>query len=319
MLNKLFSSIVIVTSAFTIIIGQTSEKKENDDKAPRAFSFMFDGDDSYLGVQTEEVTKDNFSKFGLSGVRGVAVGKVSDNSPASAAGIQTGDVILRFNGEEVTGARKLTRLIGEVDPDHQARITISRNGREQEITATMSKRPMTKFDEGNFSFPVPPNAPEFRSFPRMQDMPQFKELPQLRDMPQLNGTPGAPQVWSFPGGEGRGFTWKAGEGRMIGVGVTPLTKQLAQHYGVDGGVLVSEVREGSPAAKAGLKAGDVITEVEGKAVKGQFDIVRTINEKKDGDITVTFVRDGKRSTVNVTPEKSKNSGFAFESGDEDNG
>jgi C-terminal processing protease CtpA/Prc len=138
-------------------------------------------------------------------------------------------------------------------------------------------------------------------------------------MPQFKGTPEAPQVWSFPGGEGRSFVWKSGEGRMIGVGVTPLTKQLAQHYGVENGVLVSEVREGSPAAKAGLKAGDVITEVDGKAVKGQFDIIRTINDKKDGDVTVTFVRDGKRSTVNVTPEKSKNSGFAFETNDEDNG
>src|SRR5687767_2952448 len=79
-----------------------------------SFSLFFDGDGSYLGVQTEEVTKDNFAKYGLKEVRGVAVEKVMEGSPAEKAGIQIGDVIVRFNGEEVTSVRKLTRLLGEV-------------------------------------------------------------------------------------------------------------------------------------------------------------------------------------------------------------
>jgi len=48
----------------------------------KSFSFFFDGDGSYLGVQTEEVTKDNFAKYGLREVRGVAVEKVVEGSPA---------------------------------------------------------------------------------------------------------------------------------------------------------------------------------------------------------------------------------------------
>src|ERR1043166_1366832 len=130
MFNRLISSVLIVTSAFVIAFGQ-DKKQDEKERTPQVFSFAFDGGGSYLGVQTDEITKDNYSKYSLSGVRGVAVEKVSENSPAAAAGILAGDVILKFDGEEVTGVRKLTRLIGEVDPDHQVRITISRGGREQ--------------------------------------------------------------------------------------------------------------------------------------------------------------------------------------------
>ena len=99
---------------------------------------------------------------------------------------------------------------------------------------------------------------------------------------------------------------------MIGIGVTSLTKQLAEHYGVASGALVNTVRENSPAAKAGLKAGDIVVEVDGKAVKGDLDIMKAVNAKKEGDVTLTIVRNGSRQTITVTPEKSKDSGFIFQ-------
>jgi len=318
MFNKLFSSILIVTSAFVLAFGQ-NEKKPSEDNAPRAFSFAFDGG-SYLGVQTQEITKDNFAKYGLSGVRGVAVEKVSETSPAAAAGIQSGDVILRFGGEEVTGVRKLTRLVSEVDPDHQVKVTISRNGREQELTATVAKRPMTEFQNGNFAWSSEmPALPQMKEMPQGQMMTPMPQMPKMQIMPDLKNMPESPQVWSFPGGQGQSFAWKAGEGRMIGISGEGLSKQLAQHFGVDGGVLVNEVRDGSPAAKAGLRAGDIITDINGKPVTDQMEIVRSINEKRDGDVTVTFVRDGHRQTVTVTPEKSKDKGFFFNTGEKGNG
>src|SRR5256885_12076745 len=62
-----------------------------------------------------------------------------------------------------------------------------------------------------------------------------------------------------------------------------LTKQLADYFGVkDGGLLITSVTENSPAAKAGLKAGDVITAAEGEKVTSSGDLTRAIN-KKDED------------------------------------
>ena len=302
------ASILIVTSSFILSFGQDAPAPPKAPEAPKAFSFSFDGGGGYLGVQTQEVNKENFAKFGLREVRGVAVEKVSENSPAAAAGIQAGDVIVKFNGEEVTSARKLTRLVGDVDPDHQVRVTVLRNGSEQEITATLGKRPMPKFAEGNFNFPVAPGGNfEFKD---------FKDLPNYKDMPDFKMLPGQPHVFTVPDGEGRSFTWNWGNGRSIGVGVTPLTKQLATHFGVESGALVNNVRENSPAAKAGLKAGDIIVEADGKAVRSQFDLIKSINDKKDGGVQITVVRNGKRQTMSVTPEVSKDTGFVFDTGND---
>src|SRR5438876_917172 len=102
MFLKSLISILIVTSSFILAIGQTTpEAKQDKEKAARAFAFAFDGDGGYLGVQTTDVNRDNYSKYGLRDVRGVAVEKVMENSPAAAAGIKEGDVIFRLNGEEV--------------------------------------------------------------------------------------------------------------------------------------------------------------------------------------------------------------------------
>ena len=252
----------------------------------KSFSFFFDGDGSYLGVQTEEVTKDNFAKYGLREVRGVAVEKVVEGSPAEKAGIQNGDVIVRFNNEEVTSVRKLTRLLSEVAADHQGKVTVVRSGSEREITATLGKRPAPKFDEGSFSMNVPPvpfPQGEFPPMPKMERMPRAEALP-----------PGAPD---------QPFVWQMRSGRRVGVGVTPLTKQLSEYFGVTSGVMINDVRADSPAAKAGLKAGDIIVEVEGKEVKGEGDVIRAIGEKKEGDVGLTIVRQGNRQTIRVTPEK----------------
>ena len=258
---------------------------------PQVFSFSFDGAGGYLGVQTEEVTKENFSRFGLREVRGVAVADVVEGSPAQTAGLQKGDVIIRVNGDEITSSRKLTRLIGEISPDHTAKITVSRGGSERDINVTLGRRPEPKFGDGAFHFPE--GIEKF-------EMPKFPNMPELEKLPRIEGKPGEPFVWSFT------------NRRQIGVGLTPLTKQLSDHFGVENGALVNTVRENSPAAKAGLKAGDIIVEVDGKAVKGEMDVIRALGEKKEGDVTVTYVRDRNRRSVTISPEEVKGGFEHFE-------
>jgi len=84
-----------------------------------------------------------------------------------------------------------------------------------------------------------------------------------------------------------------------------LTKQLADYFGVkDGGTLITSVTENSPAAKAGLKAGDVITAVDGEKVTSSGDVTRAINKKEEGDVTLTIIRDRSTRTITLTPEKN---------------
>ena len=86
---------------------------------------------------------------------------------------------------------------------------------------------------------------------------------------------------------------------QLGVGVAPLTQQLAQYFGVEGGILINNVRRDSPGAKAGLKAGDVIVRIEDEPVRGALGVMRVIDAKKESDITLKIVRDRKDQTVTL--------------------
>lgn len=295
MFRNLLLFVLFASSSCVVIYGQKTSAAPKAET--RVFSTFFDSDGGYLGVQTIEVTKENFAKYGLRDVRGVAVEKVMDASPAQAAGLQNGDVIVKFNGEEITSVRKLTRLIGEVAADHQASLTVLRNGGEREITATLAKRPTPKFGEGSFAMTVPGQTG--RVLLPMPETPELAPTPPTGEMPRVWGVP------SVPGGQGGNFAWSLGPRRQIGIGVTPLTKQLAEHFGVANGIMVNDVRENSPADKAGLKAGDIITEVDGKGLDSDRDLIRAIAEKKDGDVQLTIMRDGNRQTISVTPEEVK--------------
>jgi serine protease Do len=261
--------------------------QQTDSKVDRNFAFVFGEESGYLGIQTEEVTRENFSKFGLAKVQGVAVEKVLENSPAAQAGVEAGDVILKFDGEEVSSVRKLMRLINEVAPDHEVVLIVSRGGREREIGVTLGKRPAMAFP-GNerLAMRIPVPNGQFPQLPPMTSVPQMRRLP----MPGDADAPSA-MIWRFGG-------------RRIGITASPLTNQLAEYFGVaDGnGLLVGSVRENSPAARAGLKAGDVIVAADGREVKGEMDLIRVLNEKKEGDVSLIVIRDKNRQTIRVTPE-----------------
>ncbi|MFM9904460.1 MAG: PDZ domain-containing protein [Pyrinomonadaceae bacterium] len=90
---------------------------------------------------------------------------------------------------------------------------------------------------------------------------------------------------------------------LIGAGVLPMSTQLAQYFGVEQGILVNSVRNDSSASKAGLKAGDVIVEVDGAPVNGPLVVARAIDDKKGGDIILKVVRDRKVQMITLTPQK----------------
>ncbi len=86
----------------------------------------------------------------------------------------------------------------------------------------------------------------------------------------------------------------------IGVIIQPLTPELAEHFGVDKGVLVSQVMEDGPAKKAGIKSGDIIVAVNGKEVEDINDLQKLIMRNPPGtEVTVTVVRNGKRIDIKV--------------------
>ncbi|HUQ93597.1 MAG TPA: PDZ domain-containing protein [Bryobacteraceae bacterium] len=88
----------------------------------------------------------------------------------------------------------------------------------------------------------------------------------------------------------------------LGVEAESLNSQLAEFFGVKEGVLVRSVAKGSPAEKAGMKAGDVIVKVDDRKVASPLEIVRTIRSRGQKSVPVAIVREKKETTVTVTVE-----------------
>jgi serine protease Do len=245
------------------------------------FSIFTDG--GYLGVYAENINRENMGRYHLSSPRGVGITQVIQGSPAEKAGLKKDDVILRLDGENITSVRKLNRLVSEIAPDQSVRITVSRGGAEQEVTATIAKRDSQSTVQGL-----------------------------LRGEPRVWKWEGNPN-FKFDGFEKFGFdldkngdlTFLLSNSRRIGVSTMQLNAQLAEYFGVTGGkgVLVTSVTDDGPAAKAGVKAGDVITAIDGEAVDSPGDISRVINRKKEGDVTLTVIRNRSQQTFRVTPRE----------------
>lgn len=293
MLRKLSAFVLLSVAAGTNVSAQQSPVAPVERRA-QTMVLTAPFERSYLGVKMEEISRENYTKFGLSAVRGVGIGKVVENSPAAQAGLQANDVIVRFEDEEVTSVAKLSRLIAEVAPDHTVKITVLRGGGEREFNVILGKRELTAFGNGNFRFETMPTMP---AIPITPTMPQMPRGAQVMTLPRFGAATG----------DGNIFIWRGDASRQIGVGVVPLTKQLGDFFGVaEGrGLLIESVRENSPAAKAGIKAGDIIVEADGKQTGGMIDLIRALNEKKNGDVSLTIIRDRNRQAVRVTPESIK--------------
>ncbi len=265
--------------------------------APHAFSFFMDSG-SFLGVHAEDINKENMNRYGMRDVRGVGITEVVKDSPAEKAGLRKDDVILKLEGDSVTSVRKLTRLVSEVAPDQNIRLGISRSGGEQEVAVTMGKR--------SNSFGAMHKLEGLESLKGLKEFKNFKNLEEFKAPEgfKMMTPPGNVWKWEGQGPGGEGMVWAFGNQRRIGVSTMQLTKQLAEYFGVaeGNGVLVTAVTEDGPAAKAGVRAGDVITTVDGEKVDGAGDLSRKINKKKDGDVTITVIRKKETKTITVTPK-----------------
>jgi serine protease Do len=100
----------------------------------------------------------------------------------------------------------------------------------------------------------------------------------------------------------------------IGVMMDPLTPALARQFGLDSktkGVVIAEVVPGSPAAAAGLKAGDVVTRFDGDSVDSRQDMHYLVTSSDVGkSYKITFFRDGKEQTTSVKPKLKTDLGLA---------
>lgn len=213
---------------------------------------------------------------------GAKINEVSEGSPAEKAGLKKDDIITNVNDEKITGPKDLYDAIGKYKPSDKVQISILKNGAKIKLTAELEKNKAQ-----SFSYSVPnggmtiepnwtPNAPRGRGNNGSQ---RFGfELPQMPELNNIFGNIEKPK---------------------LGISVEDVEENE--------GVKISSVSENSPAAKAGLKEDDIITEVNDKKVKDVDGIKPIIKGATEGTVfKFNITRNGKKTVIEVKiPKKLK--------------
>ena len=97
-------------------------------------------DRGWLGVQIKPVSADVAEVLGLAEGEGTMIEAVMDDTPAEKAGLQAGDIVLRFDGTEIKEARDLTRAVAGTAPDSTAQVEILRKGERMTLDVTLANR-----------------------------------------------------------------------------------------------------------------------------------------------------------------------------------
>lgn len=213
---------------------------------------------------------------------GVLVDEVEEDSPGAKAGLKKGDVVVEFDGERVRSVRQFTRLVSETPPGRQVAAAVLRDGQRVSVNVATRESSVRGFDESTWR--TLDNLREYGMTAPSAPARPARPNPAPRAPRATAPTPMPPMLESF------GFF----RGNQLGVTVSGLSEQLAEYFGTKNGVLVNGVTENSAAAKAGMKAGDVIVSVNGSSVESTGDISRHLQKLEPGaEFTVQVMRDKK--------------------------
>jgi membrane-associated protease RseP (regulator of RpoE activity) len=175
-------------------------------------------------------------------------------------------------------------MLRETPPGHTVNFVVSRDGQTQNISVQLADRAKVEANAWSQHFTVPDPS----------------------EAPTAEGLV-APSSRGFGNGFFGVFTTN---GLYVGADVDVLSTQLASYFGVsDGtGLLVKSVDENSPAATAGLKAGDVITKVNNGAMASRADWLKTLHNNRGKQVQLTVMRNKKEQTLNMQAGEPKKKG-----------
>jgi serine protease Do len=233
----------------------------------------------YLGVGTHDIDTERAAQLKLKEPRGAEVVTIDHDAPAAKAGMRLHDVILQMNGQRIEGEAQLGQLLRQTPPGTTAAFVISRDGQQQTLNITLCDQATLEADAWSQHIPVEPDEDEDIALPSAKQGFASGLLSSLR----MNTA-------------------------YTGLEVDMLGPQLADYFGVhDGqGLLVKRVDDNSPGSVAGLRAGDVITKVNGRIMATTSQWFRAMRANKGKPVELTVVRDRRENTVTLTAgRKSK--------------
>jgi serine protease Do len=262
---------VVLTMLFVGALGRVMVGQSQDRRFMDLRSQLLGGNG--IGVTVRDVDQADVKREKLPADSGAVIDDVRTESPAAKAGLKAGDVIVSFDGEKVRSARHFARLLDETPQGREVEATVIRDGERVNVK-------------------VAPVASEGVNWALRRPLSGggTMVLPQVI-MPESRNLKVAPMT-------GRSFFFSRAR---LGVSAQDLTDQLGAYFGAPEGALITSVDDDSAARTAGLKAGDVVTKVNGGLVRNASDLQRRLMDAS-GETTLTIVRDRKEQTLKVKLE-----------------
>jgi serine protease Do len=232
----------------------------------------------YLGVTVHDVDPVRAQKEKLANPTGAEIVSLDHDAPAAKAGVHTGDVIQSINGQLVTDAATLTRLLRDMPVGKFIDLEVIHNAKVQRFHLQLADRTalVQHAWAHHFHVPIPEPAPMVQGFAAQHSYAGDGASSGDSDTPD-------PQAY-------------------IGAAVEPLTPQLAKYFGVraGNGLLVRSVEDKSPAGNAGLDAGDIIVTANGMPLETTADWLQTLRANAGHPVVITVLRNRKVLTLAIT-------------------
>jgi serine protease Do len=208
--------------------------------------------------------------------KGAKVNEVIKESAAEKAGIKEGDIITKINDAKIASHNDMVTVVGKMKPADVADVTILRDGKEKKVKATLGKSKSTSWSfngDNDFHFNY--------DYDYNMSPPMAFATPRMPKGLRLNDE----DMWMFRSDR-------------------PKYGMSIEDYADGDGVKITSVDAESNAEKAGLKVSDIITEVEGKPIKGTDALRETLADSKDKPtISMKVLRNGTTESVTVRVPK----------------
>jgi membrane-associated protease RseP (regulator of RpoE activity) len=278
------ATIAILTTGVCLLTARTATAAElqHMQLVQDTVPMMKTSSQGYLGVDLREIDSDRAIALKLKEQRGAEIVSVDHDAPAGKAGLRPHDVIVQINGQAVEGVEQLKRILRETPAGRTVQLTIIREGNQQNLSIQLADRTAVEQQawQQRFTLPEPStNLPRGENFAAGNGS----------NLPQSGHS-----IWFFGGSA---FT--------LGAVVDPLGQQLANFFGVKNGLLVKSVEKQSAAAKAGLKAGDVLLKFNQEDLVTRNDWERNLRASIGKQAQITILREKKQQTLTVQVEAKK--------------
>jgi serine protease Do len=250
----------------------------------------------YLGVDFENLTKQQRRKLHLASNVGVGIAAVDHDAPAGKAGLHANDVIVKFAGKKAESAEGLTDMLHKMNPGQSVLLDIVRDGKPMKMTVVLADRDTVEKEAWSQHYTVPD--------PSAQTTAQAPVQP-----PPPSGFFGVAssdigKTFSSNGGL---MSYIPGTPPYTGITLDVLNPQLARYFGVKNstGLLVKSIDPNSPGLRAGVRAGDVICKADDVPMTSRSKWNHALRANKKAAIKLQILRDRQPQTLILALAASK--------------